>query len=471
MIGRIQPARAAFSVCVLAGLAITAIAALSPPDAVAFRASAGRAMLETLVAVITLAAVLAAQRRYRESESTADLCLVAGLAVVFVLGLVFNAAPVVLELGERGRHDLGAVPGQLLAAGLIAAAAFASRRPMEPRARRTATASAVLAVIATTGGALAFLGAHLDPEPMAKVPANLLVALRDAPVTGLSACVVATLFVAASAGFWRRGRTSGDGFWTWIALACALEALTRLSAVGLPEGSEQAWVSTHDLLHVAAAGALAGAVMAELRLVRHRAAAGAVARERRRLARDLHDGVVQDLAFILSQSRAPDGSERHPAGSRDARIVAAAEHALESSRHVVSGLADERTGSIAETIADRAGPLASRWGMTLHVDVDRHVSLRAGELDELVSMVSEAISNAARHAGASNVRVDLRPGIHDRARMRITDDGRGFLTTAPAHADGGFGLGGMRERASVLGGEMWLESEPGAGTMIEVALR
>ncbi len=464
MTGRILVPRAGFGACVVFGVAVTMIAAISPRDVLVFRAGSGRMVLETLVSVTALVALWIAERRYRESDSAADLYLAASLAVYVTVQLALNAAPAVLELSEESGHGGGAAPGRVLVAALIAAAAFVSRRPMDRRARRLATASAVLALVATGAGAVVFLASGLSADPRAHPSANLVVALREAPVMGLIQCVGAALFAAASTGFWRRARSTGDDFWGWLALACALGALARVNSIVVPEGLDPAWFSTGDLARAAAAAALAGAVLTELRAGWHRAAAGAVARERRRLARALHDGVVQDLAFIISQNL----SERPAPGSRQDRIAAAAEHALESSREVISELTRAPSGSIAEEIEGRAGPLASRWGMELHVDVDRHVALRADDLEEVLGMVSEAISNAARHADASHVRVELRPGVHDRVRLHITDDGVGF---DPAGTRAGFGLVTMRERASALGGEMRLESEPGMGTMIEVAPR
>lgn len=466
MMGRVLVPRAVFGVCVVVGIAVTTIAVISPRDALLFRAASGRVALETLVAVAGLVGLWVAGRRYRESDSAADLCLAAGLAVYVTAQLSLNAAPVVLELSEESGHEVAAASGRLLVAALIAAAAFLSRRPMDRRTRGLATASALLAIVATTAGAVVFLASGPSSDPGAYGSANLIVALREAPVTGLILCVGAALLAAASTGFWRRARSTGDGFWGWLAMACALGALAQVNSIVVPEGLDRAWISTGDLVRAATAAALAAAVVAELRAVWHRAAAVAVARERRRVARDLHDGVVQDLAFIISQSLSEP-----PAASSQERIAAAAERALESSRELISELT-RVPGSIAEVIEGRAGPIASRWGMALHVDVDRHVALRPDDLEEVLGMVSEAISNAARHAGASNVCVELRPGVHDRIRLRITDDGAGFDpagTVVPNR--GGFGLVSMHERARALGGEMRLESEPGTGTIIEVAPR
>jgi signal transduction histidine kinase len=83
-----------------------------------------------------------------------------------------------------------------------------------------------------------------------------------------------------------------------------------------------------------------------------------------------------------------------------------------------------------------------------------------------VRIVSEAVTNAARHGRAGLVRVELDNG--DGVRLRIVDRGRGF---DPAQRrPGSFGLTSMRERAEALGGRFSLRSSPGAGTEIEVTL-
>jgi two-component system, NarL family, sensor histidine kinase UhpB len=76
------------------------------------------------------------------------------------------------------------------------------------------------------------------------------------------------------------------------------------------------------------------------------------------------------------------------------------------------------------------------------------------------------VTNAARHGGASEVRVELENG--NGLRLVVADDGHGFDSEAPR--GGGFGIIGMRERAEALGGVFTLSSEPGAGTAIEVVL-
>ncbi|PLS83730.1 MAG: hypothetical protein CYG60_21360 [Actinobacteria bacterium] len=82
--------------------------------------------------------------------------------------------------------------------------------------------------------------------------------------------------------------------------------------------------------------------------------------------------------------------------------------------------------------------------------------------EELVRIVQEALNNARRHSGASNIRVSLR--VEDgRVLAEVSDDGRGF---DPRSSMGGVGMSSMRERAQSLGGELEVESEPGKGTTV-----
>jgi two-component system sensor histidine kinase UhpB len=81
-------------------------------------------------------------------------------------------------------------------------------------------------------------------------------------------------------------------------------------------------------------------------------------------------------------------------------------------------------------------------------------------------VAQEALSNAARHAGAGHVAVALRRGS-DGVELTVSDDGRGF---AFAESERGLGIGGMRERALLVDGELTIESRPGAGTTVRLGI-
>jgi signal transduction histidine kinase len=86
---------------------------------------------------------------------------------------------------------------------------------------------------------------------------------------------------------------------------------------------------------------------------------------------------------------------------------------------------------------------------------------KAGE--ELLRIVQEALTNATYHSAARNIRVSLKTEETHSLVVEVADDGRGF---DPASANGGVGIEGMCERASLLGGDMVVSSEPAKGTSI-----
>jgi two-component system sensor histidine kinase UhpB len=83
--------------------------------------------------------------------------------------------------------------------------------------------------------------------------------------------------------------------------------------------------------------------------------------------------------------------------------------------------------------------------------------------------VQESLTNVARHANATQVNVSLRCSVDGHVNLNIEDNGQGMLDPQANHA--GFGLLGMRERSSSLGGQLKLTSKPGQGLQIQVQLK
>ncbi len=169
-----------------------------------------------------------------------------------------------------------------------------------------------------------------------------------------------------------------------------------------------------------------------------------VADERRRIARDLHDGLAQELAYVTRHLAALDGSVEQETLSclRRATERARLEARLEVSRLAVSDR------PLAEELADAVGESAKQYGVDLELDLVPDVRLPEARADALVRIACEAVTNAGRHSGAGQVSVSLqRQG--SRVRLRVSDYGSGFDPGTPA---AGFGLTSMRERARLRGG-------------------
>jgi signal transduction histidine kinase len=198
----------------------------------------------------------------------------------------------------------------------------------------------------------------------------------------------------------------------------------------------------------------------------------AVFEERRRIARDLHDGLAQDLAFISLQGQ--ELADRDP---RAEAIVTAAGQALTSARRAIHALTDPADDSLPTAVARVATSLAARSGARLELDLDDQAVTGPRARDGLLLIVSEAISNATRHGNASTIRVAL--SATGGLRLAISDDGCGFHDRIPTNGHDrdstngsvtGFGMTSMRERVQELGGELRLRSRPGEGTEVEVML-
>jgi signal transduction histidine kinase len=199
--------------------------------------------------------------------------------------------------------------------------------------------------------------------------------------------------------------------------------------------------------------------------------------ERRRLARDLHDGPAQTLAAALfGVDLAVNVLDRAPARARDELLGARAlvREALDDVRALMSGLRprllEERGLIVALTTLAAMPPL---WGTEVTVETRGVV---AGERLPpeielgLYRIAQEAVSNARRHGAASRVQVSLstKPGV---AELMVVDDGHGFSIGPGLSWPGqGEGLPGMRERAELLGGVLRIDSAPGSGTRVSASL-
>jgi len=193
----------------------------------------------------------------------------------------------------------------------------------------------------------------------------------------------------------------------------------------------------------------------------------AVERERRRIARDIHDSLAQDLAFIAARVRA---LERDPTASvRLDHLAIAATRALEHSRTTISTLTRPLDEPLDAALARNATEVAARHGGHAKLRLQAGVVVPPATRESLVMILREAVANAMRHGRAGSVDVSL--SQQSWLRLRVTDDGRGFDAAArAARPDAGFGLQSMEERAQALGGGLVVRSAPGAGTTIEVAL-
>jgi two-component system sensor histidine kinase UhpB len=119
-------------------------------------------------------------------------------------------------------------------------------------------------------------------------------------------------------------------------------------------------------------------------------------------------------------------------------------------------------------MASQVRRFAAQTGIKADLSASGESSTLAPDEEIAVYRIAqEALANVARHAGATEVKVDLRTGT-DGLELTVRDDGRGFETHRSAQ---GLGLGGMAERARLVGGELTIDSQPGAGTQLCLRVR
>jgi signal transduction histidine kinase len=426
-------------------------------------AAAMRATVETIMTLFALAAAWLVRAQFTQSGRLRDLLLVAALVTVGLVHLCWQAVPAALDLQSARLFAAAAEIGTLLVAAIFALAAAAGPQRVVTNASRPLTRPAVisLAVIVVSGLiAVAAQGELVAGADSAHGVAGAI----DHPLVLVVALLSAGMLTAGGVRFLRRGRRERDGAAPLLAAGLIGLAATTLSHIALNTVPADRLSPRDAVTLVAISLLLAAAIRQELRVRATLSRAAALA-ERQRMARDLHDSLAQDLAFIAAHGEriAGEMGQRHP-------VVIAARRALAVSRQAIAELSCPADLTVQESLEVLAHELRERFEVSIAVDVDAaadDLSLRTQE--DLSWITREAIANAARHGGAKNVTVSLTrtPGAHI---LCIRDDGCGIGNAERVASHQGFGLRSMRERAEAAGGRMTVRKLPKRGTVLEVVL-
>jgi signal transduction histidine kinase len=194
--------------------------------------------------------------------------------------------------------------------------------------------------------------------------------------------------------------------------------------------------------------------------------------ERTRLARDLHDSVVQKLfGVVLVAQSAATLLERDPAGARDQvqKLQEQAQDAIQELRSLIFQLrpAAVESEGLAAALAKHVQVLRRVHEQHIDLSTSGEPKIRPEVDGEVFRITQEALHNALRHAAATRLEVSLDEG-KDRLRLIVRDDGVGFDPTAASHRSRRLGLTSMEERARALGGSLAIDSDKGVGTTIEL---
>ena len=449
--------------CAAVVLIPTVLIALVPGLAFGARAPELHVGIETAASGIALLAAYLVVGRYQLSGSLVALALVGALALLALGNVAFSTVPAVLGSGDSALTTWGPAFARLLSAGaFVAAALVADIRLASPRRAGLAmllgvsgaVALVALGVAAFSGGLAASFG--VTGDRLADAPG-----LGDAPL-GFVVLQAATLvlFAAAAVGFARRAARSHDELLGWIAAAMALAAVARVDYLLFPAAATD-WVFAGDFARLASFLVLLAGALREIRSYQRDVSVAAVLDERRRVARELHDGLAQELAYINMQSQR---LELQGGGPEVTRLVEASRRALDESRQAIEALSRRSDEPFGATVSKVAEQLAGRAGARLRLDIDSGIEVAPDVREQLLRIVREAVTNGVRHGEADEIALELSNG--DGLRLCISDNGHGFDAGG---AGGGFGLVSMRERVASLGGEIEVRSNP-AGTRVEVTL-
>ena len=370
-------------------------------------AAGARAGIETAIALLALLSALLLGSRFRRTRRIDDLLLAGLVAIAGLAELVFAELPAVAGLNMVGTRS-GAGVG-VAAAVSVAMAGLALAPPHgEIRWRRRRTT---------------------------RPAASVFVALRE-PADLATPLLTAGCLLLASAG---------------------LQGLVLRQAA--------AWVTPGDALRLVAYGIVLAVALRRHAEMRAAVAAGALNEARERLARGLHDGLAQDLAFIAvsAQGLEPDLGPQHP-------LVIAARRALGASRGLMADLAAQSAPTTGAALALVADELGRRFGVQVEVRaapvmaLTGRADLGPSEREEIVMIAREAIVNAITHGHAQ--RIDVTLDLEGtRPLLLVNDDGGGVTSGTP---QGGSGLPTMRARAESLGGRLVMRRGAGGGTELEV---
>ncbi|HSH21101.1 MAG TPA: sensor histidine kinase [Candidatus Caenarcaniphilales bacterium] len=436
--------------------------------------------------------------RYRESGQVAGLFQSSAFLLMAWINGVYVAV-VVLKIDGLLGLSLG-LPEQLplyvwtisrvLTAALFVAGAIAAFRPLRtpPRVSRVL----LLPIVALSALTLVlyplrdFLPAFIDVEGIQTLieEPRIAGALPGAtPVALLLEGVALALFVVGILAYRRSHLNGGRVADAYLAVALVLGAFAEIHAALYP-GVYSALVTTVDALRLAFFLVLLISIYAEsrsdLRALRSAYAAldrlrlseaeRATLEERARLARELHDGLSQDLWFAKLKHERLVPQVPDEVRELATEVTQALDAAIAEAKQAVATMraGTDRHRPLHDLLGEAVEDFGERSGLRADFSAaDLPPSLPPRTQAEVLRVLQEALTNVRKHADATVVRVNAE--VADRTLvLRIHDNGRGFRVEDTS--GDGMGLQGMRERARLMGGELQLFSEPSGGTTVELAV-
>ena len=437
-------------VCVL-GLGTVLLAVTGRLDG--YELPNARIALDTGVAVVaSIVAILTAIRFLVEGRGM-DLLLAGGFLATGLGTFVFAVGPALSGDEIKPVEGWAAIGAWLFGAALIAVAPFVTRRST---GRRKALAGMTGLV------AISLFGIWLDARVLRFDIDDPALGGSRPPAVIAAYGLLTVLALIAVTGFGLRYRRQGRDLDSWLALALTLVVFADLHYVLSPAHSNDDVLQSDFLRILAFAVLLVGVwrAMGQAEFGR------AVAEERARVARDIHDGLAQYLFAISTQvSMLETGASLEKILPR---LKLASTAAQQEAQFAVLALSSAAGSAPFDAALKRyVDFLVADGALDVEVEIDPSVTLAPDEEIEVFRIVQESLANARKHAGAQHAEVSIaqRGG---RRVVIVRDNGSGFESDDPG---AGQGLKNMRSRAASIEGVFSLSSTPGRGTAIEVVLR
>lgn len=450
------------------GLAVTAATVGTPYLLFGYHSPSLHLVLDSVDGCVALLVAYLLYGRLVRTRRLQDLLLAQGMLLLAVAGLGLTLLLGRLEGLVPGTVDAWLpLAARVVGALLIGAAAFAGQRPAPPNGltwARVAPWAVLLALFLTLWLARDGLPVAVAASPPTSAQRPLI---EGHPLLLVAQGLTALSFAAASVAFAVQSRRRDDELVRWLVPAFALAAFARVNYLLFPSLYTD-WVYTGDLLRTGCYLLLLVGAAREIGQYWATHARAAVLEDRRRLARELHDGLVQELAYIRSEALTLAQPSPSPSAGAGDRIVASTDRALDEARAAVDALGRSPEEPLGYVLHRAARQVADRHHGHLDVEVDDGVTADVEQRHALVRITREAVSNALRHGQAN--RVCLRVLRDQRGCcLLVQDDGQGFDPAEVQDRSTGYGLVSMRERAVALPGSFTIESAPGRGTVVGVA--
>jgi signal transduction histidine kinase len=469
-------AKAGYATAVVAmvGLGVTLLFNTVPSLEPAYDNDSLHVAKETAAGVVLLLVAALLLGRFRRGGRLLDLLAFAAVAVLAGKALLFSVLAAILHEPGGGLTTWRTTGTGMVGAMLLVAAALASNRVIQEHDRSRAIKVSFVGCVAALGILMAAAqlfelpGAFTDPP---ETSAELSRLSQDTELL-IADAGAAALFLVAGAAFARRAAREEDEFQFWLGLGATIAGIAYLNYVVFPSQFTDI-LYAGDIFRIAAVVVWAVGTVRVIGAYQDAYAESAVQEERRRVARDLHDGVAQELSFISSQMHwlnreIEEGAEDEgSAREHSASIMEAVQRALDESRGAIAALSRPVREPLHLALAHTAEEVTRRLGAGLELDLDERIAVTPASEEALIRILREAISNAIRHGQARTVKVKLTNG--NGIYLRVSDDGRGFDPSL-SPSDTTFGLISMRERTETLGGTFKLSTRPGHGTSVEVVL-